>query len=173
MRASPEFARPSPPPQSTRMTFTRFPTQSGGRYTRPLFPLRFTTFSSISCPNTSNFATVRAALRAIRISAGDSYAVIIPVASVRPRLPDGLLRRPLVPVRARREVLQLRLVQVVVEGLVLPMHLREDARGGLRTHAIHAHRDHRLPAIDGDEICPLAGSHELLLLVLVQVHAHL
>lgn len=36
------------------MIFTRFPIQFGGRYTRPLFPLRFTTFSMSSWPETSN-----------------------------------------------------------------------------------------------------------------------
>src|SRR6266550_6114244 len=35
-------------PQSTRMTFTRLPIQSGGRYTRPELPLFATTFSTIS-----------------------------------------------------------------------------------------------------------------------------
>src|SRR5436853_5653324 len=35
-------------PHSTRMTFTRLPIQSGGRYTRPELPLFATTFSTIS-----------------------------------------------------------------------------------------------------------------------------
>src|SRR6266702_4532305 len=46
-------------PHSTRMTFTRLPIQSGGRYTRPELPLFATTFSSISWPKTSNFASLR------------------------------------------------------------------------------------------------------------------
>src|SRR5439155_23769869 len=40
--------RPSDPPHSTRITFTRLPIQFGGRYTRPELPLFATTFSTIS-----------------------------------------------------------------------------------------------------------------------------
>src|SRR5207245_9682995 len=42
--------RPSDPPHSTRITFTRLPIQFGGRYTRPELPLFATTFSTLSCP---------------------------------------------------------------------------------------------------------------------------
>jgi hypothetical protein len=44
------YAPGGPDLQSIRIIFTLLPTQSWGRYTLPLLPLRRTSFSSISSP---------------------------------------------------------------------------------------------------------------------------